>query len=272
MLCISKLYGALHVNYGIGRRALLSFVRNNTQSILALITHNSELLTFNDDFQYWDLSGVNFYNLTIEKFRRQELSEKLGLNMKEMQLFFIISQIKPIDDFNSLLRYVKEQECGTAGFNFNRMMDNFTFYQLKKIDEQLQELITLSTYNKPWDQDVYREPIKNLMDADRSFADKIIEYKDSNPFVYKLINEWLTVQKDLLFIDLRRTDSNDFIYFMVCTMIKLCDKIFQSANEQLCPQNRFVYHGYNGKVDYMERKIEYSGSKIQNCTQTEQHF
>lgn len=255
LLLLCKNYGQLHVNYGLGKRAMLAYAREYREKVLSIITHNSEMLSFDDDFQYWSLSGVNFTDLKIAFVCRQEVKAVLGLNAQQMQLLHAISQLKQTKNEQKLIDYVK-QHHQNGPYEFVLRQD-FTGTQYEVIDEHLKKLWTLSNYTGPWNEDLYTDDISYLRHNDANFRFELQFCKENIPFVYKLMNEVVTVQKDLLFVNLRESNSQGFIYAMVGMLLKLCGIAFYGVKQEMRPRTRIVYKDFDGAAIHAERDIIY---------------
>lgn len=258
LLSLCKEYGDLHVNYGLGKRAMLAYAREYRKDVLSIMTLNTELLSFNDDFQYWSLSEVNFTELKIAFVCRQDVQKALGLDTQQMYLLYAISQLKPTESEQTLVDYVKQHQNEPNEIVLSR---DFTRSQYEVIDGHLKELWTLSNYTGTWNEDLYTDAISHLRDNDAGFEVLLQFCKENIPFALKLLNERLTLQRDLLFVDLRASNSKGFIYLMVCMLLKLCGILFHNVIPALRPKTRIVYEDFDEVPIHEERNIFYPDCK-----------
>lgn len=274
LMTLCRKYGQVYANYGLNRRAILTYTRQNQREVLAVMTRNTEFLVFNDDFRFWSLSDIDFCGLKIWQFCRQKLNDALKLNTKQMQLLCVLSQLKMVremlisekegrfDFFTACVSYVKRQQCGPNGYDVSQLTGPFTEAQRKDIESDLEGLSNVDNYEESWTEDYYyNEFLSDLAKNDAEFNLVLQFCKNNIYFVYKLMNEILTVQKDLLFIDLHQEDSGAYIDMIAEVTLKLFGTAFKDINPEKRPNTRTVYLSVNGKAKFVEKEIIYPCGK-----------
>lgn len=81
-------FGELHATYT--HQEIARYVRNHVE-VLAVITNDTDFLAFEGEFQFWHANSIHFQNLTVNRFNRQALLEKLGVSMPQLQLMGALS-------------------------------------------------------------------------------------------------------------------------------------------------------------------------------------
>lgn len=244
-------YGQFYVNYGLSKRAILAYAREKRDDVMAVMTRNTEFFVHNCSFEYWSLSDVDFSALKIAKFCRIRLEHTLGFSTHQMQLLLVLSQLKPADKFKlvgkgygnpfiNLLSYVENQRCDPDGYDFTKLRDTISEHQIKEMENQISELEELNRFAGSFNEDINDEFITELMDIDIIFDMVLLFVKQNIPFVYKLINETMSTPKDLLFIDVRRAGSVQYIDLVIHVTLKMIGIVFKDISLEQRPKTRAV--------------------------------
>lgn len=248
---IAAKYGKLYVNYGLSKQAILAYAKEKRGEVMAIMTRNTEFLVHSCDFEYWSLSDVDFNTLKIAKFCRWKLDQTLDFNQHQMQLLFVISEFEPADKYKligrggnpfvELLKYVARQRCGRNGYVLSELTGNIGNAKLKEIETKISDLEALNKFKGSFNEDITNGFITELVDADIIF-DMVLQFCQMNiPFAYKLINETMSVPKDLLFIDVRRDKSADmYIDLVIKVTMKMVGISFKDIKPEKRPKQRAV--------------------------------
>lgn len=149
LIQISENYGDAIFSCAWDYSSILSYGRQYRHDVLALITRDTEYLVFDNEFEYWSLSGLQISELEIVKFDRVAIYEMFGLNSMQMQLLCAISQSAPqeriricgdVDLVRGCVPYVKRQEYGSNGYDVSELTGNFTEAQIKQISYGLNKM------------------------------------------------------------------------------------------------------------------------------------
>lgn len=252
MHSICPKYGKQYNFYGLGKTPLVAYARANRENVMAMITRNTEFLVHEGDFQYWSLSDVDFCELSIATFCRRKLHEMLNLNVQQTQLLLVISRFEPkvkdqltggqgnLDRIPRLIDYVKKQKCGPNGYDSNELTGALTDDQRNEIEGKLASVMLINNYGGNWNEDIYDGVISHLVNNDETFNLVLQFCRENLYFAYKLMNETITIQKDLLFIDIRRPDAIPFIDLIISVTMKLCGIIFKDVEPDIQPKTRTV--------------------------------
>lgn len=248
-------YGQVNISYGIQMCGILAYARENRENVMCVITRDTEFFVYNSDFQYWSLSDVQFCELKIAFFSIQQIKEVIDLNVEQLQLLFAITQLEfqvytQLIDYHNydlwgriyrLCDYVKKQDYGPNGFDSQKLTGNLTEEHRNSIKDDLTSVMLNNKYSGNWNEDISdNDLISALVNKDDTFT-KLLEFCKSNIyFAHKLMNEALTVQKDLLFIDIRRPDALPFIDLVISVTMKLCGILFKDIDLDKQPKTRTV--------------------------------
>lgn len=247
------------------------YARQHRHDVLALTTRNTDYLVFDDDFEFWSLSDLRIFELKIVKFNRAGLKEMIGLNSLQMQLLCAISHLEPqekirICGHRSLIRgcvaYVRRQKYGPNGYDVSELTGDFTEAQTKLIFYVLNKMCKTNNFIGSVDEEICSvDFIEELKNTDENFQMALQFCKKKIYFAYKLMNESITIPKDLLYIDLRERNSAEFIEFVANITLKLCGILFKNVDLEKRPKTRPVGIVVNGSIEPIERDIIYPPSK-----------
>lgn len=241
-------YGQFYVNYGLSKRAILAYTREKREDVMAVMTRNTEFFVHNCNFEYWSLSDIDFSALKIAKFCRERLGHTLDFSPHQMQLLLVLSELEPADKFKlfassrflDLLSYVERQRHGPDGYDLSKFKDKLTKNQIEEMEKQISDLEELNRFRGDFNEDINDEFITELMDNDIIFDMVLLFCKQNIPFAYKLINEKMSVPKDLLFIDLRQAGSVQYIDLVIQVTLKMVGITFKDISSEKRPKIRAV--------------------------------
>lgn len=257
LITLCKRYGRVFCSYGMNKEHILAYSRQSHHNVKALITRDTEYLVYRGDFEFWTLSNVDLCELKITRINRRNLYDCMDVNIEQMQLLCALSQFKKEErgricgtkgSLESCIPYVKRQWCGPHGFG-------------NQIEEELEKLVKIDRYAGSWTADEYVEPLSNVIECHSDFESLVNFCQNNFYFAYKLMNETITIQKDLRFIDLRRSDSGRFLDVVANTTLKLCGVVFMDIDSSTRPISRTVYLKTGITAAPVERDIIYPPSK-----------
>lgn len=242
LIRISQKYGEIYLNYASEGGPILAYARQNKTNVLSLITRETDYLIYNDEFEFWSLSNFQLFEFKIVKFDRHILNEVFGLNSLQMRLLYAMSLFEPEDmecifrDNNSLqgyIAYVKQQIHLDHNLSWNsilRLTGDLTAAHKKKISKRLNRLHRINSYCTSSDDDFYYLQItKHLSRTTSNFNSMMKFYKNNIYFAYKLMDEWTTIQKDLLYIDSRESNAKEFVELIAYITLKLSGILFKDT-------------------------------------------
>ncbi|XP_055326137.1 uncharacterized protein LOC129579973 [Sitodiplosis mosellana] len=252
LMQVCSKYGQVSVYYRLGKRSILSYAREHRNNVMALITRNAPFLVYDIDFSLWCLCNVDFFELKIVKICPKQMLQAIALNSKQMQLVRAICKLdksvkfrllgKQCSKLAFLVERVKLLEFGENGFDLNGFpgSKDLTEEQRDEFEEKLNRVFAVNDYAADWNDDIYDGLILDLVNNDESF-NLVLQFCKANLyFAYKSMNEKLTIQKDLLFIDIRRPGALPFIDLVISVTMKLCGIIFKDVEPDKQPKTRTV--------------------------------
>lgn len=205
-------FGEVFINYDLDKGAILAYARQHSD-VMALITRSTEYFALNADFDYWSVTKLNVTKVEILKLHRQKIMETLQLNLQQMQLLSAISANKleinreknsicknGEDLFSGTVSYVKKQEYGPNGYDISEVAAIFREGTRNDIKNQYEDVLSANSYDGSWTSDTYdTELLADLAQNDENFS-SVMQFCKNNGiyFAYKLINESISVPKDLL--------------------------------------------------------------------------
>lgn len=264
LMTLCREYGQVFCSYGLTKAHILAYSRQLDHNVKALITRDTEYLVYNVDFEFWSLSNVDFREMKITRFNRDNLYDCMNVNIRQMQLLCALSQFSKDEraricgatgSMESLISFVKQQKCGPIGYDVMAFWGNFPTDLLQEISNELEKLVKRDSYAGSWTANQYVEPLSNVIEHQPDFQSVVNFCQNNLYFAYKLMNESMTVQKDLRFIDLRRSDSRRYLDTVASTLLKLCGIAFMDVDAQERPISRSVYLKTDETAEPVERKI-----------------
>lgn len=273
LMKIVRKYGEVVVYYGSTKSVISTYAHQNRGKVMALITGNIEYVSLDGDFEYWSTSEIDFRNITIKKFCRRALYEQLRLSTKQMQLLCALSHFDSAErkaisgtdgSFLACIAYVRGQHCGPNGYDVSKLTGKFNETQLQGVQNTLNRLTHMNNPTDSWEDDVHNDLITELILNDRDFKFVMEFCKKNIYFAYKLMNETVTVQKDLWFNTYFRksnnSPSNTMTNFATDITLKLCGVIFKDIDPAKRPKTRTVYLVWpeaDGTSEPIEKDIIY---------------
>lgn len=262
LLNICKNYGEIIGSYALHKRAILAYVREHQDDVMAIITRNTEYFVYDLNFQYWSLSDIELNTLKIAKFCRQTLNEVHGLSYQQLQLMMAISKVenKGPRKFIDEVEYIKTLKCIPNGYELPRYFDEVTCQQ---IDEKMAEIKDTASFTGDWTDDIFSDFLAEMVNEVDEFRTVLRFFKEKIYFAYQLINEEQSDPHDLLFIDIRRTDSRRFIDLAFNTTLKLIGIVFKDFDPDKRPKTRTmqIKHDINQPAEQVELDIIYPTSE-----------
>lgn len=246
LIYICKQYGEVITTYSLKKRANLAYIKEHRDEVLAFISKNTEYCIHDMDCEYWSLSNIEYNTLKISRFDRQKLNVVLGLNKQQMQLMFAIAKVKPFrkggtDAFLGAVKMMKKQVCGPNGCDLSKLAGiTFTDDQREEVSSHINKLKDMDSFSGNCREDEYNELVSELVKDDAQFKTMLQYCKENNHFAYKLINETMTGLTDLLFIDVRRHDSDRFIDLVVNILLKAVGIAFKDIEPDKRPKTRLI--------------------------------
>lgn len=265
LMQLCQQYGQVFCSYGLNKAHILAYIRQPEHNVRALLVRDTEYLVYSGDYEFWALTDVYFYEMEIVRYNRQNLYRCMeDINVDQMQLLCALSQLTRMErsqicgtsgSLKSCIPFVKRQRFGPNGYNVKEFSGYFTETQREEINGEMKKLVKTDSYAGSWTDDQYDETLSNVIKCDSDFK-LVLNFCQSNIyFAYKLMNELETVQTDLLFIDLRRSDSNEFLETVANTTLKLYGTIFMNVDVKMRPTTRLVYLKTEETAALIERDI-----------------
>ncbi|XP_055326138.1 uncharacterized protein LOC129579974 [Sitodiplosis mosellana] len=278
LLRLCAKYGQVEAHFWRHWWHVKDYIKDHQRDVLAIMTSETRFLTLDLDFEYWSLTNVQLSTLKIMKFCRKTLYDVLGLSPIQMQLLSTLSNLKNIDTpvqhflnnleggAHSILRlstYIKKQEIKTGGFDLKKIAsdiygDSLTTELLKNIEQNFK---TNSDYNDlvAEVQHKYERHAVKLANEDAEFETFFKFCSNEIFFAYKLMLEYSSIPKDLLYIDVRQSDTGPFIDLMVEVTLKLCGIAFKDIALDKRPKTRVIkiQRVFNEEIAEIEEDIIY---------------
>lgn len=202
-LCPKK---SMHINYYRHTQEIAKYASAKSNSVLAIISNNLELLLFEGSHQFWYANHINFRKHTISHFCRTTLETTIGLNTKQLQL----SSYRIF----KLISYIKINQTA-SGFNLKQMAKD-----IFPPNDDIQIGINAI------------ENGLNCFDIRFSIAtpndDPFGQFsKERNAFIYQLIVDDVYLIKDVMYIDYRNGRAAIFPDLIVPLIQKMMGILFK---------------------------------------------
>ncbi|XP_055326141.1 uncharacterized protein LOC129579977 [Sitodiplosis mosellana] len=172
----------------------------------------------------------------------------IALNSKQMQLVFVLSELKTNIKLNlvgkqchkqsRIVEFVKSLKYGENGFDLDQLAHKLNKRERDDLEDKLNRVFAVNEYAGNWNEDIYEGLILDLANNDESFNLVLQFCKENIYFAYKLINEKDSTQKDLLCIEERREEDAIFRSLMVTIMLKMCGILFKDVDPKKRPTIR----------------------------------
>ncbi|XP_055326140.1 uncharacterized protein LOC129579976 isoform X2 [Sitodiplosis mosellana] len=249
---ICSKFGEVHVSYGLKKCAIVAYVHQHRDNIMALITRDTNFLVFSDVYELWSLNEVDFRYLKIARFDRNRIYRDLNLNAQQMHLMLAINELQPstkrklVGDRDgklpALVNYVRPLQLRRNGYDINLLTANAHLNEDERneLEVEIAHMLSVINYSDNFNEDIYEGLILDLVNNDESFNRLLQFFKENIYFAYKLMNETSTVQKDLLLIDICRPDAMPFIDLVINVTMRMGGVIFMDVEEDKQPKTRSV--------------------------------
>lgn len=266
LLKICSKYGEVTANVGLSKRSVLAYTREYRDDVMAIIVRDTKFLVHEIDCQFWSLSHIEFNTLKIVRFDRQKLYEVYDLNHQQMQLILAIFQKKSYGilenckRFPDKVKFIKQQNIGPNGYE---LAGQFTADQLQTIEHRLFVLSEKESFAYEWKDEIYSDVLAELLKDDADFNTVLQFLKDNLHIAYKLVSGLRSGPLDLLFIDVRRSDSQRFIDLVIPITLKLIGIAFKDVNPEKRPKTRQmqIKRDFNQEAELTEMDVIYPTSE-----------
>lgn len=88
---LAKQHGELRINYVRHNQEIVKYANRNADTVLALITNDTEFLIFDGDYQVWRATDLIPHDMTAFRFCRKTLRTHLELNTQQLELLSALS-------------------------------------------------------------------------------------------------------------------------------------------------------------------------------------
>lgn len=240
LLQICSKYGEINGNYDSSTKAILAYTRDNRNNVMAVMTRNTEYFIYDVNFEYWNLSDIELEAVKITKFCRKKLNEVHGLNYRQMQLLFVISEVNKLEpmDFPELVEYIKQQNIGPNSYD---LTDKGMITMLRPIiDKQFSEVKDTANFSGGWPTNIHNSFVAGLVATDVEFETMLRFFKKEIPFAYKLINEDTSGPSDMIFINIHGNRMCQFIDVVSKITLKLIGIVFKDVKPEKRPKTRIM--------------------------------
>lgn len=218
---------SLHINYYRHTQEIAKYASAKSNSVLAIISNNLELLLFEGSHQFWYANHINFRKCTISHFCRTTLETMIGLNTKQLQLLSvlmgspyvpsdIIDQFLPKTSYRifKLISYIK-MNTTALGFNLKQIAKD-----IFPPNDDIQSGINAI------------ENGLNCFDIGFSVAtpndDPFGKFsKERNAFIYQLLVDDVYLIKDVMYVDYRNSRAAMFPDLIVPLIQKMMGILFK---------------------------------------------
>lgn len=240
----------------------MAYTREYRDDFMAIIVRDTKFLVHEIDCEFWSLSHIEFNTLKIVRFDRQMLYEVYGLNHQQMQLILEIFMKKSMPmlgnykRFPDKVKFIKQQNIGPNGYE---LTGHFTADQLQKIQRLVSELSEEKSFSYKWKDEIYSDVLAQLLKDDADFETVLLFLKDN----LHMVNGIRSGPQDLLFIDLRRSDSQRFIDLVISITLKLIDIAFKDVDTEKRPKTRQmqIKRDFNQEAELTDMNIVYPTSE-----------
>lgn len=264
LINICKNYGEIICSYSEHKRAIMAYAFEHRNDVLALITRNTEFFVYDLKFQYWNLTDIELNTLKIAKFCQQTLNAIHGLSYQELQLMMAIFKVenkgRRYNKFIDKVEYIKELKINPNGYELSRYFDEAT---RQKIEVKVAEIKDTGSFTGEWNDDIHTKFLTELVKENAEIERVVWFFKEKIHFAYALVNEKRSGPYDLIFIDVRRLDSQRFIDLVISVTLKLIGVAFKDVDPEKRPKTRTmqIKRDVDQPVELAEMDIIYPTSE-----------
>lgn len=242
LMQICSNYGEVYTQLNGIEFSIDQYAREHSDEVLAMIQSDTDFLLFDSQYQYWSLTDLDISRYKTKIYSRDILYDRLQLDTQQIQMLAALSRLNA-EFINNFVRNIDTEEnngktifkLATYVRNLENLGDleriasdifgeNYTEGQFQQIQHEL------SRYEMPAPD--------NLTGRNQNFRDFVEFAKKNLYFAYGLAVETVSTNQALAYIDLRRSDSPQFIKLMITILMKQCGILFKDVEER--PQTRTV--------------------------------
>lgn len=270
-LRLAKQYGEVRINYVRHNQAIAKYMASNEKDVLAVLSNDSDFLSFEGDFQFWKALGLKIKEMATIRFNRSALMSALQLNYKQIQLlasltfgsflqynvmkkFYFQTRATGVTQsrFLHLVQYTRNQPVDYSQKDPHKMFNmrqicarifgrNYTQFEMNAITNGFVELNL--DFELPVSQ-MDMEPLIKLM-------------KENNSFMYRLATDKVFLIKDIHFIDFREHQPKSYTELIMPLVRKMLGILY--GNKKVKPKGRLVCmkHAHDEPFKVTEEIIVY---------------
>lgn len=270
-------FGDFHVNYDRHNQEIARYANQNADTVLAVISNDSDFLAFSGEFEFWRANSVNYKTMSCSRYNRQRLYDRLGFEhgAVQMQLMSALSGSNflpafAIQDFLAGLasangnpekrgkiwnvaEYVKRQpitgDKNKITFDLQKIGrdvfgDEFTREQLNCIENGL---------------DCYK--LEGFEQMDRNLSSFLRFCKTRDRFAFKLATDNIFNVKDITYMDFRNYKSKSYAELVIPLLMKMCGILFKDNARRPAYRKICMKHAHDEPSKVTEEAVMYPSSK-----------
>lgn len=258
-------FGKMQTNHFRHNQEIAQYAKQHDDSILAIITNDTDFMIFDGNFQYWRANDITMKDLTVFGYCREKLRKLLELNTQQLELLSALSGsiYLPCDVLTDFYFQI-----GIHSTTYGKHIAPLAYYISNKMQTESVtsniEKIACDVFGKNYTSPDINAITNGLVQYNLNFekpVTKALEFcKERNAFVYKLLTDEVYLIKDISYIDYRKYKSKNYAELVVPLVRKLHGILY--ANERPRPKTRTICMKYAHDEPYkvVDEPINYPPS------------
>lgn len=237
-------FGDLHCTYELHNQKIARYAQENSQKVLALISDDTDFLSFSGAFEFWHTKTMNINKMSCDQYNRYQLYDHLGFvhGHAQMQILSALTDSIYLPSFvveGFLAKLANaNKDPNKTGVIWNvsaylkqlkplTIVDNKVTYNLEQIsrdvfgdDHTNEQFNAISNGLAVYDLD-FEQPQNHSTNI---FSRRVKQHKS---FVYKLATDTVFNVGDIDYMDYRNYKSKTYADLVVPVLMKLCGVLYQ---------------------------------------------
>lgn len=272
-------FGDFHVNYDRHNQEIARFANQNANTVLAVISNDTDFLAFAGDFEFWRANSVNYRNMTCIRYNRKRLYDLFGFEhgAAQMQLMSALSGSNFLPAFA-----IQDFLNGLSGANDDPKKRgkiwNVAEYVKRQPATQVKDVITFDL--EKIGHDVFGDEftgerfncIQNGLDcykledfqqpeSNRNLPSFFRFCKTRDHFAFKLAIDRIFNVKDITYMDFRNYKAKSYAELVIPLLMKMCGILLKDNARRPAYREVCMKHAHDEPSKVTEEAIIYPPSK-----------
>lgn len=276
-------FGDYHINYERHNQEIARFANDNSGTVMAVISNDTDFLAFSGEYEFWRANSINYKSMSCNQYNRKRLYDRLGFEYgaTQMQLLSALSGSNflpayAIQEFLTGLSQANEdpQQRGKT-WNVSayvkrqpvaKLKNKFVF-DLQQIGRDVfgdacttEQLNCIENGLACYDLDDFQQP------PNRSLSSFLRFCKTRDLFAYKLATDTIFNVKDITYMDFRNYKSKSYAELVIPLLMKMCGILFKDNKQRPKHREICMKHAHDEPCKVTEETVNYPPSKFSLCT------